>query len=427
MKIEEKAVEILRHSYVCDRCLGRQFGSLLSGYSNEQRGKVIRQFLALSMDSGEEVDIELSNFNGIKFRNAKIKPVAPGKCGICGNFFVERMAGWVKKIAEALKDVEFQTFQLGTVVSDDLLKREDKLWESTNIDFVEPIKSEINRELGKLVEKAIEKKFAPKNPDVTILVNMKTGKVSLDLRSLYIVGYYQKLKRGIPQTKWLCTECGGKGCKKCRNVGKMYKTSVQEIIEKPLLKAAESYKSSFHGAGRADIDAREFGFRPFVIELEKPRRRSIDLKRMEKIINKSGKVAVKGLKATEKGTITKIKFAKLDKTYITIVDFQKPIDKKKLKFLKGLERGPIVQKTPLRVVHRRADKFRRRMVRKISWKVLSTKKMQLEIVGESGLYIKELISGDQGRTRPNVAEILGNEVRKIVLDVVKIHSKKLKL
>ena len=244
MNVVEKAAEILKGSYICDRCLGRQFGSLLSGYTNEERGKTVRNFLAFLIDSGEKIEIDLSNMHGMKFRNSKVKSGKPGKCGICRNFFTEGMNSVAKKVADSLDGIEFDTFQIGTVVSDNLLKAEEKLWERTNIDFVEPIKSEVNRELGKIVEQLTGKAFAQENPDVTIVVNLKTGKVKLELRSLYIVGFYQKLKRGIPQTKWLCGECGGKGCKSCKEVGKRYKTSVQEIIDKPFLKEAKSERSS---------------------------------------------------------------------------------------------------------------------------------------------------------------------------------------
>jgi len=44
-----------------------------------------------------------------------------------------------------------------------------------------------------------------------------------------------------------------------------------------------------------------------------------------------------------------------------------------------------------------------------------------EVRTESGAYIKELISGDGGRTRPSVAEILGVDARCEALDVLHIH------
>jgi len=427
MKVEERAIELLKEPFVCNRCLGRQFGNLLSGYSNEKRGKIIRQFLAFLIDSGEKVDVELSNFYGIKFRNVKIKPKKPKKCKVCKNFFLEKIDKTAKKVVKELKGIEFNTFKIGSIVSDELLKTEEMIWDKIGIEFCESIKSEINRELGKRIEKIAKKEFAQKNPDVTAIVDMKRGKVGIEVRSLYIIGAYQKLKRGIPQTKWICRHCDGKGCKRCKGKGKMYPTSVQETIEKPFLKSGKSEESAFHGMGREDIDARCLGYRPFVIEVVKPRKRKIDLKRIGKQVNKSGKVKVGGLKFTTKGTIKKLKFAKVDKTYLTTVGFKKDIDKKRLKELRKLVKEPILQKTPLRVLHRRADRFRKRSVKKISWKVVGKRKLELRITGETGLYIKELITGDDGRTKPNVSELIDNEARKITLDVIKVHSEKLKL
>jgi len=43
------------------------------------------------------------------------------------------------------------------------------------------------------------------------------------------------------------------------------------------------------------------------------------------------------------------------------------------------------------------------------------------VTTEAGLYIKELISGDKGRTQPNLSELLQNECVCKELDVVKIH------
>lgn len=326
-----------------------------------------------------------------------------------------------KEIEEKLKEIEFNTFLIGSIVSDELLKAEEEIWARVGIEFCEPIKSEINRELGKRIEKSTGKKFEGKNPDVTVIVDLNNNRIRAEIRSLYVFGRYQKLVRGIPQSKWVCLRCSGKGCTYCKGEGKLYPTSVQEIIDKHLLKAAGSKKSKFSAHGREDIDARCLDYRPFVIELIKPVKRKIDFKKIEKQINKSKKVKVKGLKIATKEIIRKLKFMKIDKTYLAVVKFEKAIDRKKLKQLKSLTNEVILQKTPLRVVHRRADKFRKRKVKRISWKMLGKKDLQLKIKGETGLYIKELITGDEGRTKPNISEILNNKPKKISLDVIKIH------
>jgi len=428
MKVDEKIIEAFKTGYICDNCAGRIVGNLLSGLSNKERGRIVRHYIAFLIDSGEKIDVDLSNFYGIKFRNVKLQTKKPEKCKICKNFFLEKIDDVAKNIVKKLKGIEFDTFLIGSIPSDEMLKSEEKLFETVGTEFVESIKSEINREIGKRIEKLTKKKFALKNPDVTILADLDTNVIRVQVRSLYIFGKYQKLTRGIPQAKWICRKCGGKGCTYCKGEGKLYPTSVQEIIEKPLLRASGARKSSFSGAGREDIDARCLDYRPFVIELIKPVKRKIDLKKGEKKINESKKVKVKNLKIVEFGKelTRKLKTERYDKTYLAEVEFEKIVDRKKLKLLKQLTKEPILQKTPLRVIHRRADKFRKRNVKKISWKARG-KNLQLKITGESGLYIKELITGDEGRTKPNVSDLLENKVRKIILDVIKIHTKNLKV
>lgn len=427
MKITESAILAMKENFICDSCLGRIYSGLLSGLTNEQRGKTIREFVAFLIDSGEKIDVDFSNFYGIKFRNVKIKPEKPKKCKLCKNFFREEINRIVARIVKQLSRIEFDSFLVGSVPTDEMLNVEEKLWSEIGIEFVESVRSEINREVGKRVEKLTRKDFSLKNPDITIVVDLKNKRITTEIRSLYILGGYQKLSKGIPQSKWVCMRCGGRGCSYCKGKGQLYPTSVQEIIEKPLLKATKGGQSKFSGCGREDIDARCLDYRPFVIELKEPMKRKIDLRRIEKEINKSKKVKVKKLRFTTKDTIDVLKSAKIDKTYVAIVDFEKLIDKTKVKELKSLKTAQIMQKTPLRVVHRRADRLRKRLVKNVSWKLINKKRLQLKITGESGLYVKELITGDEGRTQPNIAELLNNKVKKISLDVVKIHTKQMKM
>jgi len=421
MRILEIAKSVLKDKYLCDRCLGRIFGQLLSGMSNEERGKAIRTFLAMALDSGESLELHPSNFHGISFRNVKIV-TQKEKCWLCENFFEEELERVLKKVLKKLGEFEFDTFLVGCRLRKEMIAREEELWEETGIEFVETLKNEINREIGKRLSTLLGKKMDRKNPDITILVNLETGGISLIVKSLFIFGKYQKLVRGIPQAKWICGSCGGKGCKVCKGRGKLYSTSVQEIIEKPFLKVTKAKKSRFHAAGREDIDARCLDWRPFVIEIVKPRKRTLNLRKILKEINKSKKVKVKGLKFVEKHLIKVLKSMKNDKTYEVLVTFTKPVNEEELKKLKMLEGATIEQRTPIRVLHRRKDKLRRRRVKKISWKILSKRRVLFKIRAEAGLYIKELITGDDGRTKPSVCEILQNKAIKILLDVVKIHS-----
>jgi tRNA pseudouridine synthase 10 len=415
-----RSAEALKGRYLCDRCLGRLFGNLLSGMGNDERGRVIRHSLAFSRDAGEKLDVEESNFFGIKFRNQKQIAKKPETCSLCKGFFDSRLKQLADAAVKKLSSIEFETFLVGTILPPDMRKEEEKLWEIASADFVEPMKAEINRETGKLIEDATGKKFSIKNPDVLVLVDAGKNSVKLEPRSVFIAGGYKKLVRGIPQTKWLCSNCMGKGCIECKGEGKRYKNSVQEFVSKPALKMTRGKETAFHGSGREDIDARCLDYRPFVIEVVKPVKRKIDLAKLRRDINRSKKVEVSKLSFSDMDYVRKIKADKHDKTYAADVIFKKDIDASKLRLLSQLKGKTIEQKTPTRVSHRRANLLRKRDVVDISWKTIGRKRVLFKIRGSAGLYIKELISGDNGRTKPSVSEILGNEVKKIYLDVLKV-------
>lgn len=64
--------------------------------------------------------------------------------------------------------------------------------------------------------------------------------------------------------------------------------------------------------------------------------------------------------------------------------------------------------------------MRKRRVIDIKWKRKNNKKFELHIKGEAGLYIKELVTGDSGRTKPSIAGLLRNPAAVKALDVIKI-------
>ena len=127
MKVTEKAIMLMKDSFVCDSCLGRSFAELLSGLTNKERGKIIRHYIAFLIDSGEKIDVDTSNFYGIKFHNAKIKPKKPGKCKVCKNFFLEGLDKLAKSVAKKMAEYEFNNFLIGTTVSSDLIRAEEKI------------------------------------------------------------------------------------------------------------------------------------------------------------------------------------------------------------------------------------------------------------------------------------------------------------
>jgi len=403
LNVKEKIIQILKEAYVCDRCLGREFGQLLSGLSNEERGKILRNYLAMLIDSGDKISVDNSNFYGIKFHLKKIKTKKPKKCSVCSDLFLG-LKKKVKLIVKQLKKYDYDTFLIGCKLTPELIEREQELWDRVGIQWCEPIKNEINRELGIEVERITGKVMNRKQPDITVLLDLNIDDIELNVRSVYVYGKYQKLVRNMPQTKWK---------------RKIFSTSVQEEIEKPFLKKTKAEITSFHGAGREDVNVRCLGWRPFVLELINPIKRSVNLRDVKKEVNRSKKVKARDLKFVEKNIIRKIKFADYDKTYKAIVEFDDTV--KNLNKINELKDSIITQKTPTRVLRRRADKTRGRKVKDIKFKLLNKNKVQFEIKTQSGLYVKELINGDEGRTGPNISGLINNKVKKIELDVLKIH------
>jgi tRNA pseudouridine synthase 10 len=426
MDVMEKAKKILEYP-VCNRCLGRQFAQLLSGYTNEQRGAALRLAVAMSIDrsreeskddrkeaekersSGAQKNIhsshnamDMTNFSGFNFHNLDVEKTAAKNCVICSGFF-DSIDKWITKMGKAMKNRELRTFMVGTRLPYELVSTEESIWEHAGIDFCEPLKGEINREVGKRAEKALGIKFS-KNPDGIFMLNVADGRVTLEINPIFIYGEYQKLKRGIPQTKWP----SGK-----------YKTSVEQIVAKPFMLATKARGHKLHGLGREDIDARCLGWRPFVLELLEPRKRAIDVKRLAKRVH--GPVNVRSVRFSDIVEVRRIKEMKSDKTYSALVICEKPIEKSMLKKLASIK--SIKQKTPQRVLHRRADKYRNRAVRSLSAKLVGNKKFVLKVRCEAGLYVKELVSGDNGRTQPSVSQLLGVNCVVKDLDVLAIHAK----
>jgi len=416
-KVVKIAIEILNIGYVCNRCLGRAFGKLLHGITNERRGIIIRDFIALLLDAGVKIDVRMENFQDYDFRRLQKTPYGERKCSVCENIFVDIIPKLSEEAIKKVRAYEFRTFLVGTILNKTFYEK-DELLLKISPEYGESIKDEINREVGKRLEEKYGRTVDHEDPQLLIIFDLKKLEVEIKSKSLFIYGGYKKLVRGIPQTTWHCRRCRGRGCRACGWKGKMYRTSVQQIIGNPLLKMSKGEKSSFHGSGREDVDVRCLDYRPFIIEISNPRRRDLDLQKILSEINKSKFVKVDSLRFTDKGEVTHIKEAKADKTYKAIVTFKRPL--KQLDKLTSLNGAKIAQQTPLRVLARRADILRERKINKVEFRRLTRFKAEIVVECEAGTYVKELISGDNGRTKPNVADILGNEVKNILLDVIKI-------
>ena len=408
--------ELAQREQLCLSCTGRLAARLGFGLTNHERGQALLATRAMLAEAEGKVG-ETSYFH-----DGTPAP-APNECGLCEGLCGE-VAQLAQMVLEALAGIELATFQVGTVVNEETLAREKEL-QMISGGHGEPLKSQLNREIGSRV--ADVSGLTPKRdiPDAVIVVDTRYDTVDLQLRSLFIEGRYTKTDRTIPQTRWPCRECHGRGCERCNSSGQMYPESVQSLVAGPLLEAAGASEDKFHGMGREDIDAAMLGEgRPFVLELRQPKVRSLDLAALEKVINAAaaGRITANRLLWVERPRVAELKETVCDKTYRIDINFDQSVEIERLK--KGVQRltGKVVeQRTPTRVSHRRADLVRARRVESMKLLSAGATSAELEIRAQHGTYIRELVSGDGGRTSPSLATLIGTECQVEVLDVLHIH------
>ena len=382
--IVEKAGEVLERHGLCDHCLGRLFARLSRG-TNEERGRAIR--FVLNMERSAE----------------GLPPTGkPEKCELCGNVF-ERIPLLVERMKEASSGIEFDTFLVGSRFPTEIREKEEGIWREFGISTGEPVNREFNRELGKAFGLATGKDTS-KNPDVVFVVEPYSGEIELQVNPLYVYGRYRKLVRGIPQTPL-----------------PGFEDSVASIICRAFSRASDG-KCVFKGAGREDVDVRTLGNgRPFIVEIKGPKKRKLDLDAVAREIATSGKVEVLNLCFVSPKEAGEVLMKNHRKEYLALVlveDGVTPEEAREVaRKLRGLE---IHQRTPWRVRKARADKVRLRRVHEADARWLDKKHFELRLVTDGGLYIKELVSGDNGRTKPSVSDLLGKGAWCERLDVLNI-------
>jgi len=384
---------------LCDHCLGRMFGKLGTGMTNDLRGRMIRDAL-----KEQGTDAPAEDF-----------------CPLCENVF-DMLGRFAEAAAEKINEVDSDNFLIGSRIEPEITEREKQIKEQYNLENSETIKAELNREIGKLALPMIHRPVEFKNPQVVALVDTRFADVTLDIAPVFIAGRYNKYSREIPQTIWPCRVCHGKGCDHCHGAGKMYPTSVQEIIGDIALEMADGQEHFFHGMGREDIDACMLGEgRPFVLEISQPKHRYVDLDELERRANQTDMAAFNSLKFVQREAVERYKAAASDKVYHVHVKAEGKVNKEELvKVALSFKDVNIDQRTPRRVEHRRADLVRKRKIHWCEAEWISDDSFDLELETDSGTYVKEFVSGDDGRSVPSFSERLGIPCKVETLDVLAI-------
>ncbi|HJQ92655.1 MAG TPA: tRNA pseudouridine(54/55) synthase Pus10, partial [Candidatus Thermoplasmatota archaeon] len=357
-------------------------------------------------------------------------PEVPEKdCPVCEGAFAE--AGkWLEAALAAAKPYGFATFQVGTKFPGPGEGLEREVSAAMGREKVgETIRTEANRWLAAAIARATGTTTSPEGrPELVIEVDTRYWTARAEANAVFVKGRYNKLRRDIPQTHWPWRRCTGKGCWECGDTGVTYAESVEDAVGEPAEPAFGATGHSFHGAGREDIDALMLGTgRPFIVELANPRHRVADLADLAARINAESAtsgVSVRDLRLAAPEEVAAIKEGEYGKEYLAHCLAQGPLARAQVEAVAGrLTGATLEQRTPDRVSHRRADLVRKRRLHKVTLEAMQEDpgpRFSLRVHAESGTYIKEMVSGDEGRTTPSFSELAGIPTKVEFLDVVAI-------
>jgi tRNA pseudouridine synthase 10 len=160
-----------------------------------------------------------------------------------------------------------------------------------------------------------------------------------------------------------------------------------------------------------------------VLEVNAAGNRTLDLGALAAEIAASGEVEALDLAFVPRSFVEVVTESHFDKTYEAEVEFERDAGEAEMMKIRTLEGVMLLQQTPTRVAHRRADLVRHRRVKHIEAvrrEGQDSTHATLIIQAEAGTYIKELISGDNGRTNPSVSGLLSMKAKCTRLEVTGI-------
>lgn len=330
----------------------------------------------------------------------------------------EQVVELMKQANQLLKDLEFSSLAFACSMSPTFPAEQFA-------EMKKDVQAVLNRNLSE--QFAVPIQF--EHSDVFLRADFPSKTLFLEIKPMFVYGRYNKFRRGIAQTYHYCRVCKGRGCNACKGLGKVSDESVQELITPLLVQSFGGEELIFHGSGREDADVRMLGNgRPFIAEITEPQKRHADLALIEQTLNESlaGKIAVRGLRVADKKEVPIVKHPGHEKRYEALVETNSKMSAQELESKLGTTKGTrldVDQFTPERVEKRRAALTRKHYVtiESIIW--VNDHQFRIQLLTSPGCYIKEFISGDNGRSKPSISELISMTCVCKELDVIEIVEK----
>ena len=365
--------KILKNYNLCEYCTGRLISKLVGKPSSKLLGKKC-----------------LINYG--KLSN--------GKCFICKNIF-ENFGMMLSDIYEKSNNVDFKTFNLGIILKNSYLERDDYVKSKFKLKGIENIKFGISTEIAKKISRRKKSTRVVNEPDLFIQVNFKDESCTIRTKPIFVYGRYNKKIRKIPQKQTSCKKCNGIGCHNCNFKGLEILESVESKISNFLIKKFDANQVKINWIGGEDQSSLVLGDgRPFFAKILNPKRRNKTLRKSLKLEGVSLS-ELKKIPIPPKGSIS------FKSKVSIIVDTEKPLSLTQLKKLDVLKNSQILDTT-------KNKRNNQKQIYKISYKKLGRTSFLLDLLLDGGIPIKSFIQTSE--TNPNVSELLENQCKCKSLD-----------
>lgn len=396
---------------VCDWCLGRCFADCGTGLTIEERGWALR--VVHHMEADEQYE-----------------HIEPADCWVCEGASDVDFDEWTERVSEALANVTFETFQIGTrppaeiIDNDRILREHAGVPPNAGLTF----NAVVNSEIGNRLEDRTGARQDSDQPNVVVVLDIVGASVKVQINPVYLYGRYRKLESGLVQRVRQCPDCDGTGtvegeegpvsCERCDSSGRL--SSVEELVAWPIRDAMDASEVVFQTAGREGVDMLMLGTgRPFVLELKEPWRRVTDLADLETAIREAaeGRVEIGHLAFATPNIVGFVTQNSFRQRFELTLEFTDPIDDAAFHDAVDTLNGLTIRRH-LRLEELAKGQRPHEVVRQLQ-DVAGTRRdertatLQFEV--DAGIDPASIATGDGGETEPSLTELL-----KTPLDVVEV-------
>jgi len=373
------ANQIIRNYELCDSCLGRLFSKQLHLSSNKLLGKKLKMSVRQSSK----------------------------KCFICKNL-LDNLTPYLKLMLDASSKYDFSSMIVGALIKPSVIDRDDYIRSKYKLRWIDSVKTDITKELGKQFTKKTKKTIDFLNPDLTFTINFKDESCQLRSKPILLHGRYTKSERGLPQKQKSCVNCSGKGCRSCNFHGISEYDSVEGKLSEFLFDKFGGTTAKFTWVGGEDKSSLVLGSgRPFFVKIQNPFKRNLILPR--KITSDS--VVIHNCKIIYVPPKTPIKFNSTIELKISTENEILPTTMVKLKSILS---GPVV-------VYETSGKRSEKVISDLKYKKTSKNCFTLFIKAEGGLPVKRFVDGDN--VTPGIRQIMNDKCTCMTFDFLEINLK----